>query len=196
VRALVLLAAALTSLLAPVGCGEDDDSGGAPNPAGERRDPPAEPPPGWRTLRNRRAGFTISVPRAWTARTRGSATLVRSSDRLLAVTVAADRSEAGRTTGARAYARSTFRALPGFRRLRITNTGAIARGRYERARVDGRGTLVDRRQRQHIAVAAFRRRGRVTYTIVAFGADIGGRPPHAGPLRTMLASLRGRPPAL
>jgi hypothetical protein len=166
-----------------------------PDPASERRDRPAKPPPGWRTLANRRAGFTLSVPRAWTARKRGSATLIRSSDGLLAVTVAADRSEPGRTTPARAYARRTFRALPGFRKLRAQRVRPVRRSRYRSGRVDGRGTLGRRRQRQHITVAAFRRPGRVTYSLIAFGADVEGRPPHPGPLRTMLASLRGRPPA-
>ena len=195
VRVPVLLAAALAAVAA-AGCGEDDDPAAPPDPASERRDRPADPPPGWRTLKNRRAGFTLSVPRIWSVRKRDSATLIRSSDRLLAITVAADRSEPGRTTPARAYARQAFRALPGFRKLRVQRVRPVRRSRYRSARVDGRGTLGRPRRRQHITVAAFRRPGRVTYTVIAFGADVQGRPPHTGPLRTMLASLRGRPPAL
>ena len=114
----------------------------------------------------------------------------------MAVTVAADRSEAARTTPAREYARRTFRALPGFRQLKPTNARKVKGSPYPSARVDGSGTLVERSQRQRITVAAFRRPRRVTYTVVAFAARSAGAPAHAGELEQMLASLRARRPAL
>lgn len=194
-RAIALLFAAVAALTI-TGCGEEDDFAGAPDPATERSDKPARPPPGWRTFANRRAGFTLSIPPGWPARTRKSATLIRSGDRLVAVTVAADRGEAGRTTPARQYARRTFRALPGFRKLRGTPARRVRRSPYPSARVDGTGTLRRRRQRQRITVAAYRRPGRVTYTVVAFAARIGGVPAYAGALRQVLASLRAQRPRL
>lgn len=169
---------------------------GSPDPRTERNDRPADPPEGWRTFANRRAGFTLSVPRDWNARTRRRATLIRSNDRLLAVTVAADRGEAGRDTRPRPYAREAFRALPGFRRLRVRAVGTVKPSPYANARVDGAGILKRRRQRQRITVAAFRRPGRVTFTVVAFAAVIDGAAPHRGALTTLLASLRGRRPSL
>lgn len=194
-RAIALLLAAACSVPAATGCGEEDEPG-APDPATERSDRPAEPPPGWRTFANGRAGFTLSVPNGWPARTRKSATLIRSSDRLLAITVAADRSESGRTTRPREYARRTFRALPGFKRLRAKPARRVRGSPYPNARVDGTGTLANRRQRQHITVAAFRRPDRVTYTVVAFAAPVGRAPAHAGALRQLLASLRAQRPQL
>jgi hypothetical protein len=182
--------------LATAGCGDDEKFEGSPDPATERSDRPAEPPPGWRTLANRRAGFTVSIPDDWAARTRSSATLIRSSDRLVAVTVAADRSEPGRRTRPLAYARRAFRALPGFRRLRAGRGRRVARSPYPTGRVDGAGTLAGRRQRQRITVAAFRRPGRVTYTVVAFSAVLDGAAPHAGTLDVLLGSLRARRPRL
>lgn len=181
--------------LAP-GCGSEEKIEGSPDPASERTDKPAKPPAGWRTFINRRAGFSLSLPRDWSARTRRSATLIRSSDRLLAVTVAADRGEAGRETRPRRYAMSAFRAVPGFRRLRPNEAGRVRRSPYASARVDGSGVLARRRQRQRITVAAFRRPGRVTFTVIAFGAELRGRPVHRASLDTLLASLRGRRPAL
>lgn len=178
------------------GCGGEERIEGSPDPASERTDRPAEPPPGWRTFVNRRAGFSLSLPRAWSARTRRSATLIRSSDRLLAVTVAADRGEAGRSTRPRRYAMSAFRAVPGFRRLRPNEAGRVRGSRYPSGRVDGSGVLARRRQRQRITVAAFRRPGRVTFTVIAFGAVVGGRAVHRANLDVLLASLRGRRPAL
>jgi hypothetical protein len=191
----VLVAVACAAVAAP-GCGDEDETAGSPDPATERSDPPADPPPGWRTFANRRAGFTLSVPRGWLARTRRSATLVRSSDRLMAITVAADRSEAGRTTSPRQYARRAFRALPGFRKLRATPARRVRRSPYPSSRLDGTGTLARRRQPQHITVAAFRRGNRATYTVVAFAAPFGRVYAHAGPLRRVLASLRAQRPAL
>ena len=192
-RAIALL---LAALIAATGCGDDDERSGSPDPATERSDRPAKPPPGWKTFANRRAGFTLSLPPGWRARTRGSATLIRSGDRLLALTVAADRSEAGRELRPRRYARRAFRALPGFRRLRRTGTRSVRGSPYPTARVEGRGTLARRRQRQQITVAVFRRPGRVTYAAVAFAARAGGVAAHAAPLNTVLASLRARRPAL
>ena len=194
-RAIALLLAAAAALAATA-CGEEDEFSGSPDPATERSDRPAEPPPGWRTFTNRRAGFTLSVPPGWPARTKRSATLIRSNDSLVAITVDADRGESGRTTRPRQYARRTFRALPGFRKLRSTPVRRVRGSPYASARVDGSGTLANRRQRQRISVAAYRRPGRVTYTVVAFSARIGRVPAHAGPLRQLLASLRAQRPAL
>jgi hypothetical protein len=196
VRATGLLALAAIAGLVPAGCGDEDSFKGSPDPATERTDRPARPPAGWRTFANRRAGFTLAVPRDWQARTRRSATLIRSPDHLLAVTVAADRSEAGRRTPPRAYAREAFRALPGFRRLTPGRARRLAASPYPSARVDGSGTFARRRQRQHLTVAAFRRPGRVTFTVVAFAAQVGGRGAHAASLNVLLASLRGRRPRL
>jgi hypothetical protein len=195
VRATALLVAALIAVVAGAGCGGEDESS-PPDPATERNDPPAKPPPGWRTFSNRRAGFTLSVPRGWPARARRSATLIRSPDRLLAVTVAADRGETARTTVPREYARRTFAALPGFRDVTVTGARKVKNSPYANARLDGAGTLAERQQRQRITVTAFRRPGRATYTVVAFSAAVGGAPAYAGELDRLLASLRARRPAV
>ena len=190
-----MIAAVLSAAAFAAGCGDEDERAGSPDPATERSDPPAKPPPGWRTFANRKAGFTVSVPLDWSARRRGSATLIRSADRLLAVTIAADRSEPGRRTKPAVYARKAFRALPNFRRLRRARTRRVVGSPYPSARVDGRGTLAGRKQRQRITVAAFRRPRRATYTVVAFSAELDGAATHAASLRVLLRCLRARRPA-
>lgn len=188
---LVSFAAALA--LTAAGCGGEEKIEGSPDPANEPSDAAATPPRGWRIVSNERAGFTLSVPRDWSVRTRESATLLRSRERVLALTVAADRSEPGRDTAAREYARRTFEALPGFRELRAAGDPApVAGSPYESARLDGAGTLASAGARQRVTVAAFRRPGRVTYTVVAFvGRGAGTRD-----LRPLLASFRGARPRL
>lgn len=195
-RASAVLAIGVVAMFAAAGCGGEDEFKGSPDPATERNHRAAKPPPGWRTFANRRAGFTLSIPRDWRARTRRGATLIRSSDRLMAITVAADRSSDGRETRPRRYARQAFRALPGFRRLRPREAARVRRSPYASRRMDGSGVLARRRQRQRITVAAFQRRGRVTFTVVAFSAAIPAAGPHRRALGTLLASLRGRRPGV
>src|SRR3954471_13513165 len=103
-RSLAALAAAGVAL---AGCG----GAGGSKPA-QRADRPAHPPPGWRTVRNGVAGFTVAVPDRWRARSRRSATLVSSPEGLVAVTIAADRSSEGGSTPPGDYAEQTLSSLP------------------------------------------------------------------------------------
>ncbi|HVE67811.1 MAG TPA: hypothetical protein VNB64_04445, partial [Solirubrobacteraceae bacterium] len=70
-------------------CG--DESPSEPPPPEERADRTGSLPAGWTRVVNRRAGFSLGIPPGWTARGARGATLVRSGDRLLAVSIAADR---------------------------------------------------------------------------------------------------------
>jgi hypothetical protein len=184
------LAALAAAVLAA--CGSDERKP-PPNPQDEPADHAAKPPSGWRTVTNRAAGFTVAAPRRWPAEKRRAATLIRSDDRLLAVTIAADRSEAGRETAAHAYAQRAFESLPGFRGLRARPGGRV-RSPYRTAGVQGRGTLVSNRRRQRFSVTVFQRPGRVTYAAIAFAnARVGARL-HYRELNRLLATFRARPP--
>lgn len=173
-----------------VSCGESDDQ---ELPA-ESADPPAKPAPGWRTIENAQAGFTVSVPRSWRAGTRRTATLVRSRDRLVAITIAADRSRAGRETPPRDYAREVITSLPDFEGSLATGTRQVARARYPSARIAASGSFTRSGRSQRIEVAALHRPGLVTYSAVIFRnararPDVG-----AATVTRLLASLRARPP--
>jgi hypothetical protein len=182
----LLAAAALVA-----GCGDDGDD----EPPAERADPPARTPAGWRTVRNAPAGFTIAVPKSWTARTKSAATLLRSKDKLVVITVAADRSDPGRELEPEDYARRTLEALPGFEGSVAPGTRRVRGSPYDTARVDGSGTVRTSRRPQRIAVAAYHRRLTVTYVAVVF------RNPRVDPrvdertVRRILRTLRARPPA-
>jgi hypothetical protein len=178
----LLLAASLVAA-----CGDEDDDEAPP----ERPDRAAKPPRGWRTVSNRSAGFTIAAPRDWTARTHKGATLIRSDDRLVVVTVAADRSEEGRSTSPARYARLTLLNLPEFEGNVSPRTRRVRGSPYRSARVDGSGTVRTSGRLQRITVAAFRRPDQVTYAAVAF------RNPRLTPrfderiVNRMLRTLRG-----
>jgi hypothetical protein len=162
-RPTVRMAVLATAVATLAGCGSSDGGGSR-----ERADRPVKPPPGWRTVRNVRAGFTIAVPRSWPARTKRGATLIRSEDRLVAMTVGADRGKAGRESAPADYARETLQELPGFEGSVSTAVRPIPSVPYGTARVDGVGTVRTSRRAQRITVVAYHRPGLVTFAAIAF----------------------------
>ena len=175
-------------VLAVGGCG-----GGAKQ-ATPRADRPAKPPPGWRTVANRRARFTIAAPKRWTARVRDGATLIRSHDRLVVVTVAADRTAPGRELPVSQYARETLQDLPEFDGSLSPRTGRVRGSPYRSAVVQGAGTVRASRRLQRITVAALRVPGRATFVVVVF-RNARVRPRFAAAtLRRVLRSLRAGVP--
>src|SRR4051812_41113946 len=159
--------AALAFLVA--GCGSPTPArpGGAnaPRESADKR-PPL--PPGWRRVVNRRAGFSLGIPPGWTARGVRGATVVRSVDRALAVSIAADRSGQGRTLAPRSYARRTLGALRGYGRLRIGRPERVRGAHYPAAAVPARGRYRRTRVRQALTAIALQRPRRVTFSLLVF----------------------------
>jgi hypothetical protein len=178
--------AVLAGAAALAGCG----GGHAPKPP-ERADRAVRPPPGWRTVRNAVAGFTIAVPRPWTAQTRRSATLIRSRDKLVAATFAADRGSQGRDTPPADYAEQTLRALPGFEGSVSARARRVRGSPYRSARVDGVGTVARTRRPQRLTVVAFQRPGVATYAGVVFRNASATTAADEAALNRMLRTLRG-----
>jgi hypothetical protein len=153
-------------LAALAGCGGDEPTAtsSAPPP-----DKPAVPPPGWKTVLNDKAEVSIAAPRSWRVSERQKATLVRSPDRTVAVTLVADRSPAGAESPAADYARDTLTQLPNFEGSLEAEPGRVRGSPYPSAQVQGRGRLPKAKAEQLITVAAFHRRsGGVTCAVVAF----------------------------
>lgn len=189
--ALRCLAVALALATTATACGDED----SPEPPRERADTPVKPAPRWRTVRNEAAGFTMSVPRSWTAATKGGATLLRSEDELVAVTVAADRSDAGKGTTPAEYARDVIAALPGFEGVVSVKDTRIEGSPYRTAIAAGSGTVKTSGVGQRIEVAAFHRPRLVTYSAVIF-RNARARPvPGRATVERMLRSFRAGPPA-
>jgi hypothetical protein len=190
----VVVAILVVCVAAFVGCGGSDSPS---EPAGppERDDPAARLPSGWQRVVNRRAGFTVGIPPGWTARGARGATLVRSGDRLLAVSISADRSPEGQDLRPTAYVERLVKALPGYRRLRPGRPRPVSVAHYPGAFVFATGTFARTRVAQAIQAVALQRRGQVTYTLLFFRtARAPGalyRPAVAGMLRTFRARAAG-----
>jgi hypothetical protein len=144
---------------------------------------------------NPRAGFSLGIPPGWTARGTAGATLVRSGDRLLAVSIAADRSADGRRLSPAAYARRLARDLRGYRGLRIGPARPARGARYPGATLSATGTFARTRVRQAILVVALSRRGAVTYSLIFFRTASAPASVYRAAIAGMLRTFRARPPA-
>jgi hypothetical protein len=143
---------------------------------------------------NPRAGFSLGIPPGWTASGARGATLVRSGDRLLAVSITADRSPEGRELPPELYVRRIARGLAGYRGLRTGRPRPVRGGRYPGALVDATGTFARTRVRQAIRVIALRRRGQVTYSLLFFRTARAPARLYGAAMAGMVRTFRGAPP--
>lgn len=192
--ALVAVAVALAS------CG----GSASPQPTTTTTPPPPRPdesvdrqaklPQGWSERRNRRGGFSFGLPRGWRASDSRATTLVRSFDRLVAISVTPDRSREGLAVALDEYATRTMRALDGFRPALRPRPPTSYGHRYDATEVVAAGNPRRKGIAQRVRVIALRRPGVVTLTAVvaanarrATNADgrLAGR---------VLATVRSRPP--
>ena len=197
-HALARIAVCVAAAAALAACGDDDDGSDRDRittEAVERGDPPVKPPPGWRTVRNPFAGFTISAPSTWAATTTPKRTVIRSDDRLVALSVSADRTDTGRGLSARDYARRTLRTLPKFVGVVDKKVSRVPGARYQSALLHATGTVSPSNLSQRISVAIFTRPGLVTYGVLVF-RNAGVKPRfNDRTVGTMLRSLRAQPPS-
>lgn len=162
------LTAMTALLLLPAGCDDEERGEAGGRDGAETIERPARPPPGWRTVRNPVAGFAIAAPKTWPAETSRKTTFLRSKDRLVSITLAADRSAAGRELSPTDYARQTMRSLPGFEGKLLRRVGRVRGSPYRSAVVEASGTVNATSRPQRISVATFRDERTATYTAVVF----------------------------
>jgi hypothetical protein len=196
VRRLVVMGTCVaTSAGVAAGCG-DSDTPRPPEPPRkpESNDRPARLPHGWKRLVNRHAGFSVGIPPGWKARGARGATLVRSGDHLLAVSIAADRSSEGRDLRPTNYAERLAEALPGYRKLKVGRPVPVPRAHYPGASVTATGTFARTRVRQAIRAVALQRRGQVTYGLVFFRTARSPAALYRPAITGMIRTFRARAP--
>jgi hypothetical protein len=187
--ALGVLATASALMLG--GCVVDEKD--EPPPPVETSEPLPKLPREWSREVSRSAGFAIGVPPRWTASERRRSALFRSPDRLVAVSVSADRTVEGLAVPLDEYATRVADALRGFSNLKVGKSRPF-RAHYEAVAVpatgDAKGGVP-----QRLLVVVERRGGLVTYTLlVARNAKVGAGA-HGDEIRRMVRSLRGRQPS-
>jgi hypothetical protein len=191
-------AAGLLVASALAGCG-----GGRDQPTPEPAPPPPSPretvdrlptlPEGWKRELNRAGGFAFGVPPGWEVEGRGRGSLVRSFDRLVALSIVADRGPEALEVEVRDSARRAAAALRGYRQPPRVQTVLPFEHRYEGAEARALATAragVD----QRVSVIVLRR-DRVTTltTVLAANAEREAGPSRRLALR-VVETLRTRPP--
>ena len=190
--------------LALAACGSDDDSTGSTTattttttppkpPPKETRDPLPDVHPDWERFVNERGGYALLLPRGWGANRRGAQTLIRSFDRLVAISIAPDRSAAAQGTPLEDYATNTADELRGFEDGFDAKGSRPLGGPYDAVEVYGTGRSRDGVD-QKVSVIALRRDHQATITaVLAANAKPAARD-SARVGRRVIATIRTRPP--
>jgi hypothetical protein len=202
VRRGAALALALAATLVPLGCGDDEPTttnitttttAPSPPPQPETRDPLPNRPKEWKPFVNERGGYALLLPRGWEPDPDGRRTLIRSFDRLVALSIVPDRTPAALDTEIEDYATNTADALRGF------EDGFEGRGmrkldhRYDAVEVYGTGTSregVD----QRVSVIVLRRDDVATITVVLAANAKPAAKKSVRIARRVIDTIRTRPP--
>jgi hypothetical protein len=189
-----------TATFALAACGGGDSTGTSTTtnakppqpPPKETRDPLPNRPDEWERYANERGGFALLLPRGWNPNTRGPSTLIRSFDRLAAISIVADRGRAGLDTPIADYATTTAKALRGFSQPpRIRGTRAF-KHRYHGVEAFG-SARSEGGIGQRVSVIVLRRDDQATITaVLAANAKHAARDSERI-ARRVIATLRTRP---
>lgn len=172
------------------GCGGDGGPA-LPERPRETADEPASLPEGWRRHVNHLGGYSLGLPLRWTARRTGPVSLLRSPDRLVAMTVSADRTTEALQIELERYATDALAGLQGFQGLEPSEPRQV-RSPYEAIAVDAIGRN-ERGIRQLLTFVVVRREGIAAYPIlIARNADAGADH-RRHEFNAIVASLRGQP---
>jgi hypothetical protein len=192
-RAAALVLAVGLALLAG-GCGDDDDDEPQPPPPPrETVDELPKLPEGWKEHTNRAGGFALGVPRGWEADDRRISTLVRSFDRLVAVSITPDRTDEALELPLNEFATRALLALEGFRGDLEPSDPSRYDHHYDGIRVRARATEAKTGIEQKLEVLVLRRPRLANFTVVIASNAERDSSPSRRVAQRMIETLRGRP---
>jgi hypothetical protein len=197
-------AAALLFVAAIVvaGCGgsdSGDETTPTPPPPKQRHaedaDPLPELPAGWKPYLNRPGGFAVGLPPGWKASRKGTGSLIRSFDRLVAVSISPDRTPDAQDLDLDEFATRASLALPGVTADTQPSDPKSYDHHYDA--VESKYEAKDQRSgvKQRDSLIVIRRDHLVTFTVlIAASADPQARPAEEL-ARKVVATLRSQPPS-
>jgi len=176
---------AVVACLALAGCGGDEGEGDAPEETtttqkAEKPESVRGLPPGWTVERNRPQGFSIGAPPGW--RSGGdclkggaevpSVTILCSPDKLVTLSVSADRTDEALEVDPAEFAARTLTGLAdSYDGLKPGKVKPF-KGHYDGATVSGTGEAVGTGVHQDVNVVVLRRDGVANFTaVIAANAD-------------------------
>ena len=190
-RGYLLIALALAALAA-AGCGSEEEAE-PPERKPETAQPVPKLPRGWTVQRNDNAGFAFGVPPGWSAKNKGTRSEVLSPDRLVAATIAADRSDEALEFPLREFAQTAITGVAGLRKLKPGETKRFGH-RYDGVVIDGEGVGGKEDIRQRVDLIVLRREGVVTFTVLVARNAEQPTAAYVPDVTQMIRSLRSRPP--
>jgi hypothetical protein len=179
---LKLIAALVAAAVALAGCGGDDDEPEVP-PVDRKPERPEQVsglPSGWTVEENKAQGFELGAPPGWRSggdclkggAPAGPVTILCSPDKLVTLSVAADRTDEALELEPGEFAVRTMVGLAeGYDRLEPGKPRPF-KARYPGASVEGTGEAVGTGVRQDVTVVVVRREGAANFTaVIAANAD-------------------------
>jgi hypothetical protein len=187
-----VLGAALCALVV-AGCGGGSSSTRSTT-APETRQPPAHLPTPWHRHVDPANGLTIGIPPGWRVSHKHGALLVRSADRLVVVSVAAQRSPGALAIPPDRYAREALASLSGYRhKLRPGPVRRFSGTPFDGVRVSARG-ISKGGVTQLVHLIVLRRDGVANFTLLIASSHAATNADVKRAL-AMARTLRDRPPA-
>ena len=185
---LVSAIVALVGLIGLLGCGDDEPA--PPEHRAETVDKLPKLPPGWHEYISHRAGFALGRAPGWRANRDGASTLLRSPDRLVAISISADRTSEAIEFPLGDYALETAKALPGFHHLDVKRPHRFE-AHYTARSVAASGEKGQLRQR--LLLIALRRDRLATYAVLVASHAERNTGFYENEALRMVRTLRGRP---
>lgn len=179
----------LVGLVGAGGCGSDEPE--PTPPSTETVDELPKLAEGWKPYVNHRAGFAIGRPPGWRAEERGAATLLRSPDQLVAVSISADRTTDAIEFPLDEYALGAAEALTGFEDLEVEKPRPFE-ARYDAEAVAATGETKGG-VRQRLEFIAMRRGSLATYAVLIARNAEEESGFYAHEALRIVRTLRGRP---
>ncbi len=189
----------ITAAVAAVGCGGDDETQPPPPPDErvETGDKLPRLPDRWERYENRPGGFVVGLPPGWKAsdRDRGPTSLIRSNDRLVAISISPDRTDAALGIDLDQFAARATAALPGLQGAAEPSDPKPYKHRYNAVQSTLDAKDAESGVKERVSLIVIRRDHVVTFTVViAANADRRARPSERL-AREVVATLRSRPPS-
>jgi hypothetical protein len=196
-RAAALL---LVAAIAAPGCGSDSSDEPRPPPPkhhhAEDADPLPKLRPGWKPYLSRAGGFAVGLPPGWKASRKGTGSLIRSFDRLVAVSISPDRTPEAQELGLDSFATRALLALPGVTAETQPSDPKPYDHHYDavQSKYEAKDQKSGVKQRNSLIV--IRRDHLVTFTVlIAASADPQARLAEEL-VRKVVATLRSQPPSV
>ena len=186
---------AVVCTLAIGGCGSS--SAPAPSAPPESPQAPPKPPPGWSTEISNNIGYGINVPPGWKITEHNDATLIRSPDHLVAVSITSDRTEDALSIPLDSYARGALKAIPGFRGgLEAESPKPLAGTPYDAIELDAHGIASSTGVTEQVTLVVMRRDEAVSFVAaIALNSDQPAAVRERATALRMVRTLRDQPVA-